>query len=113
MSPQDEREAIARIIHPSGWANPAETGLSYPAAERHLAMLRSQAFAKADAILALRQPRAEYRRAVEDAARAVEAGLQLGHEGYDLTGFIHSNGYLRAAASAIRLLPDTKGEGRD
>jgi hypothetical protein len=62
------------------------------------------------ALAALRHPGAEYRRGVEDAARACDA--EAARKSKACPTGSHSERTARNLATAIRLLPDTKGEGR-
>jgi hypothetical protein len=89
MTPQDEREAlIAAVRDPEAYAG--KQGW------------RDVAQWTADAILALRQPGAEYRRGVEDAARYVE-----GHG-----GVIPGSTVFASLITGDRM-PCMSGDGRD
>jgi hypothetical protein len=95
MSPQDERETVEAAVHATivRWSNGEQP-------KPLKAMV-------ADAILALRQPGAEYRRAVEACALHLERQADRDAE----LGFHDRSTALREEATAIRALTDAKEVG--
>jgi hypothetical protein len=145
MSPQDEREAIARLayswspsIHEAKTVDCESGGFVEASWEEVSDKVRGWFYDRADVILALRQPGAEYRRGVEVEIVAIREYLIACADAVDVqrgrySGNVAAMRDLRAEAkayrnaarmidqgdhtayraTAIRILPEsTKGEGR-
>jgi len=146
MTPQDEREAIARVVDPYAWraydatllpfveGRGAHEGESWhvraylagcrnaedaslwwqetaDSTEPVTVALFRDSLAKADAILALRQPGAEYRRGIEDAAMVAERdSTYVSDHPYYAPQDRAKNATRKAIATAIRALTDANNK---